>query len=77
MFVFAAACLTSGGVDDPQSFNTSELRITGWIQYTRPDGVTPKFTADMELWGTSNMVQFGGEKPTYDSPPHMHCECYI
>ena len=72
----APACLTFyDDVVTPQTFNSSFLSIEAWYQYTRPDGVTPNFSISFGFMIFPGLLQFGGEKATYNSPPNIFCEC--
>jgi hypothetical protein len=65
------------GVVTLQTFNDTILSIYAMYQYTRPDGVVPSFVDGTNIVTQPGILQFGGEKPTHDSPPNMVCECCI
>lgn len=60
-----------------ETFNKTILSIYAMYQYTRPDGVVPSFVDATNIVTKPGILQFGGEKPSYDSPPPMVCQCCI
>jgi hypothetical protein len=59
----------------PQFFNTTYFKVSATYNYTRYDGITPRFAVSTTIATELGITQFGGEKPAYTSPPTMICEC--